>query len=90
MRLLLLLLPLGLFAEDTKYEANLNCEIVGIEISRISEGKYESYSHYSDGFKVGDKLSLYANYSQITLADKDYARFTLGSTKDGGLDPYTV
>ena len=81
MRLLLLLLPLGLFAEDAKYEANLNCEIVGIEISKISEGKYESYDGYESGLEVGDKFSFFAEYRKIELFEKVTGSLILDSGK---------
>lgn len=59
MRLLLLLLPLGLFAEIVNTDKyRISCKVEHIDIRSFKDGKVETYGFFTDGLKKGDTVSL--------------------------------
>ena len=59
MRLLLLLLPLGLFAEIVKTDNyTISCKVEHINVTTFIDGKVETYGFFNDGLKKGDTVYL--------------------------------
>lgn len=59
MRLLLLLLPLGLFAEIVNTDNyTISCKVEHIDVTTFVDGKVETYGFFKDGLKKGDTVYL--------------------------------
>ena len=59
MRLLLLMLPLGLFAEITTTDSyTVSCKVEHIDVREFNDGKVEIYGSFTDGLKKGDTVLI--------------------------------